>query len=92
MKENEELSKKVQETKENSESIKKNINEQLGMRKEHENTLTTQYNSKLSEITKETDKMEVENEKLRKEIEIEKSKFGEEEFSQTIKKKFDKNQ
>ena len=62
MKENEELSKKVQETKENSESIKKNINEQLGMRKEHENTLTSQYNSKLSEITKETDKMEEENE------------------------------
>jgi len=86
MKENEELSKKVQETKENSESIKKNINEQLGMRKEHENTLTSQYNSKLSEITKETDKMEVENKQLREQIEKEKSKFGEDEFTQTIKK------
>ena len=69
IKENEDLAKKVQETKENSANIKKNINEQLGLRKEHENTLTSQYNSKLSEITKETDKMEEENEKLRKEIE-----------------------
>ena len=48
MKENEELSKKVKETKENSENIKKNINEQLGMIKENENTLTDQYNSKMS--------------------------------------------
>jgi len=90
IKENEDLAKKVQETKENSANIKKNINEQLGLRKEHEDTLTNQYNSKLSEITKETDKMEEENEKLRKEIEKEKDKFGGEDFTQTIKKKFEK--
>ena len=67
-KENEELSKKVKETKENSENIRKNINEQLGMRKEHEDALTNQYNSKLGEISKETDKMEEENKKLKKKI------------------------
>ena len=90
IKENEELSKKVKETKENSENIRKNINEQLGMRKEHEDALTNQYNSKLGEITKETDKMEEENQKLKKELEREKEKFGGDDFTQTIKKKFEK--
>ena len=90
IKENEELQKKVKETKENSENIRKNINEQLGLRKEHEDTVTSQYNSKLNEINKETNKMEEENVKLRKEIEIEKDKFGNEDFTVGIKKKFDK--
>ena len=87
IKENEELQKKVKETKENSENIRKNINEQLGLRKEHEDTVTSQYNSKLNEINKETNKMEEENVKLRKEIEIEKDKFGNEDFTVGIKKK-----
>ena len=34
--------------------------------------------------------MELENEKLKKEIEKEKDKFGGEDFTQTIKKKFEK--
>ena len=60
------------------------------MRKEHEDALTNQYNSKLGEITKETDKMEEENQKLKKELEREKEKFGGDDFTQTIKKKFEK--
>ena len=95
IKENEELKVKIKECEENTNKIKQNINEQMEMRKKQSDDITSmlngQINTKLSEINKETDKFDEENEKLQKEIEIEKEKFGDNpDLMKDFNKKFDK--
>ena len=55
------------------------------------NMLNGQISTKLGEINKETDKFEEENERLQKEIEIEKAKYGDDpDLMKDYNKKFDK--
>ena len=95
IKENEDLKVRIKECEENTNKIKQNINEQMEMRKKQSDDITSmlngQINTKLSEINKETDKFDEENEKLQKEIEIEKAKFGDNpDLMKDFNKKFDK--
>ena len=95
IKENEDLKVRIKECEENTNKIKQNINEQMEMRKKQSDDITSmlngQINTKLSEINKETDKFDEENEKLQKEIEIEKEKFGDNpDLMKDFNKKFDK--
>ena len=95
LKENEDLKVRIKECEENTNKIKQNINEQMEMRKKQSdditNMLSGQISTKLGEINKETDKFEEENERLQKEIEIEKAKFGDDpDLMKGFNKKFDK--
>ena len=66
IKENEDLRNRIKECQENTNKIKENINEQMEMRKKQNDSITSmlngQINDKLSEIDKETNKFEAENE------------------------------
>jgi len=95
LKENEDLKVRIKECEENTNKIKQNINEQMEMRKKQSDDITNMLNgqisTKLGEINKETDKFEEENERLQKEIEIEKAKFGDDpDLMKDYNKKFDK--
>ena len=95
LKENEDLKVRIKECEENTNKIKQNINEQMEMRKKQSdditNMLSGQISTKLGEINKETDKFEEENERLQKEIEIEKAKFGDDpDLMKDFNKKFNK--
>ena len=95
IKENEELKAKIKEVEENTNKIKENINEQMEMRKKQNESITSMLNGeihdKMSEIDKETNKYEEENEKLKLDIAIEKSKFGDDtDLTKDYNKKFEK--
>ena len=95
LKENEDLKVRIKECEENTNKIKQNINEQMEMRKKQSDDITNmlqgQISDKLGEINKETDKFEEENERLQKQIEIEKAKFGDDpDLMKSFNKKFDK--
>ena len=95
IKENEDLKNRIKECQENTNKIKENINEQMEMRKKQNDSITSmlngQINDKLSEIDKETNKFEVENEKLKAEIANERAKFGDDtDLTKEYNKKFEK--
>lgn len=94
-KENDELRLRIKECEENTAKIKENINEQMEMRKKQtediQNMLNGQIQGKLDEIGKESDKYTEENENLKKEIEIEKAKYGDNpDIMKGFNKKFEK--
>ena len=95
IKENEDLRKRIKECEENTNKIKENISEQMEMRKKQSDSITNmlngQINDKLNEINQETNKFEEENEKLKLDIAIERSKYGDDpDLTKEYNKKFEK--